>query len=52
MVEGSDAECHLCHVSIMLSVANKPIMLSVIRLIVVASSAAYSCIMSYTLDLA
>ncbi len=37
MVEGSNAEGHLCQVSIMLSVANKPIMLSVIRLIVVAS---------------
>ncbi len=33
-----DAECHLCSVSIMLSVAYKPIMLSVIMLNVVMLS--------------
>ncbi len=41
----SYAECHLCSLSIMLSVANKPIMLSVIMLDVVVLSAVMLSVM-------
>ncbi len=38
MEEPFHAECHLCRLSLMLSVTNKPLMLSVIKLNVVVLS--------------